>query len=82
MTITCQAEGETGPVTYLWTSTCSTGCFISSATEESQAVGRTTLQSVDSGNHTCTVTDSDGGEMGSATIEINVVGEYIHVCIS
>ena len=81
LTLTCQATGGSGTISYLWTSTC-TGCFISSATEESQAVGRTTLQSVDSGNHTCTVTDSDGGEMGSATIEINVVGEYIHVCIS
>ena len=66
-------------MTYLWTSTCSTGCFISSATEGNQAVGRTTLLSVDSGNHTCTVTYSVGGEMGSATIEINVVGECIHI---
>ena len=75
LTITCQATGGSGPVTYLWTSTCSTGCFISSATEGNEVVGRGSLQSVDSGNHTCTVTDSDGGEIGNATIEINVVGE-------
>ena len=78
LTITCQATGGSGTVTYLWTSTCSTGCLISSATEGNQAVGQTTLLSVDSGNHTCTVTDSVSGEMGSATIEINVVGECIH----
>ena len=68
-------------MTYLWTSNC-TGCFINSGTFQNQVVGRGSLQSVDSGTYTCTVTDSDGGEMGSATIEINVVGEYIHVCIS
>ena len=76
--LTSQAEGETGSETYEWTSTC-TGCFINSGTFRNQLVGRGTLQSVDSGNHTCTVTDSDGGEMGSATIEINVVGEYVHI---
>ena len=75
MTVTCQAEGETGTVTYLWTSTCSTGCFIHSGTSQRQAVGQSSLISVDSGTYTCTATDSDGGEMGSATIEINVVGE-------
>ena len=77
----CQAEGETGSETYEWTSTC-TGCFINSWTFQNQVVGRATLQSVDSDNHTYTVTNSDGGEMGSATIKINVVGECIHVCIS
>ena len=82
LTITCQGTGGSGMISYLWTSTCSTGCFIHSGTFQNQAVGRSSLISVDSGNHTCTVTDSDGGEMGSATIEIIVVGEYIHVCIS
>ena len=79
--LTCQATGGGGTVTYNWTATC-TGCFINMDTFQNQVVGRTVLQSVDSGTYTCTVTDSDGGEMGSATIEINVVGECIHVCIS
>ena len=82
LAITCQVTGGSGMISYLWASTCSTGCFIHSETFQNQEVGRSSLTSVDSGNHTCTVTDSDGGEMGSATIEINVVGEYIHVCIS
>ena len=79
LTITCQVEGETGSETYLWTSTC-TGCFINGLTEENQVVGRGSLQSVDSGTYTCMATR--GSDTGSATIEINVVGECIHVCIS
>ena len=66
-------------MTYLWTSNC-TGCFITSQTFQNQAVGRTTLQSVDSSTYTCMATR--GSDTGSATIEINVVGECIHVCIT
>ena len=59
-------------MTYLWTSTC-TGCFINSGTFQNQVVGRTALQSVDSGTLTCMATR---GELtGSDTVEVNVVGE-------
>ena len=74
VTITCQ--GGSGPVTYLWSSTC-TGCFINGMTEENQVVGRSSLESVDSGTLTCMATR--GSDTGSATIEINVVGECIHI---
>ena len=74
LTLTCQATGGSGTVMYNWTSTC-TGCFINSQTFQNQIVGRSTLQSVDSSNYTCMATDSDGGGMGNATIEIIVVGE-------
>ena len=78
--LTCQVTGGgSGPVTYNWTSTCSTGCFINSGTFQNQVVGRTVLQSVDSGIYTCMA--SRGSDTGSATIEINVVGECRHVCI-
>ena len=61
-------------MTYNWTSTCSTGCFISSGTFENPAVGRGSLQSVDSGTLTCMATR---GELTgtSDTVEVNVVGE-------
>ena len=72
LTLTCQVTGGNGTVTYEWTATC-TGCFISMDTFQNQVVGRSSLQSVDSGNFTCTATR--GVEMGNATIEIIVVGE-------
>ena len=72
LTLTCQVTGGSGTVMYNWTSTC-TGCFINSQTFQNQVVGRSSLQSVDSGNLTCTATR--GVEMGNATIEIIVVGE-------
>ena len=68
---TCQVTGGSGTILYLWTSTC-TGCFINSQTMQNQMVGRTTLQSVDSGTHTCMATR--GGLTGSDTIEMNVIG--------
>ena len=71
----CQVTG--GSWTYDWTSTCSTGCFINSQTFQNQVVDRTVLQSVDSGTYTCMATR--GSDTGSATIEINVVGECIHI---
>ena len=79
LTITCQATGGSGTVTYLWTSTC-TGCFINSQTFQNQVIGRSSLLSVDSDTYTCMATR--GSDTGNATIEINVVGECIHVCIS
>ena len=59
-------------MTYEWTATC-TGCFINMDTFRNQVVGRTTLQPVDSGTLTCIATL--GGQTGSDTIVVNVVGE-------
>ena len=75
MILTCQVEGG-GTPTYLWTSTCTgSSCFIyrDGASRTTQVVGRTVLKSVDSGTHICMATR--GGQTGSATIEMNVVGE-------
>ena len=82
MTLTCQVEGATtGAETYLWTSTCSgptSNCFVPG--KITQAISRTTLRSSDSGTHTCTVTDPITGLSGTATIEMNVVGEWTIMC--
>ena len=72
LTLICQVTGGSGMISYLWTSTC-TGCFINSGTMQNQAVGRSSLISTDSGTHTCTA--SRGGQTGSNTIVVNVVGE-------
>ena len=73
VTLTCQATGGSGTILYQWSSTCSgptSNCFVPGQT--AQTINRGTLRSTDSGNHTCTVS---GGLTGSATIEMNVVGE-------
>ncbi len=68
----CIATGAVGSVTYQWSSTCSADCFVISESTSS-VVSKDILHSVDSGNHTCTVTDSVGNT-GSATIEVRVKG--------
>ena len=64
--LTCEATG-TGAETYQWTSS------LPAVSNQPSMRSRTTLRSTDSGNHTCTATR--GGLCGSATIDMNVVGE-------
>ncbi len=70
--LTCAVVGTvSAPLSYQWTSTCTGNCFV--------LLGRTAMLSqpalhlVDSGNHTCTVTDAIGNS-GTATAEIDVTG--------
>ena len=81
MTLTCQVEGEVGSEMYQWTSTCTgpvSNCFVPGKTDKT--ISRTTLHSTDSGTHSCTVTRTTPGEQtGTATIEMNVVGEWTKV---
>ena len=62
-----------GPVVYEWTSTCSGECFVlrqpGAATVSTQY-----LKAVDSGKHTCTVTDSVGNQ-GSASVNVSATGK-------
>ena len=81
VTLTCEVEGATGAETYLWTSTCTgpgSNCFVPGKTD--QAISRTTLRSSDSGTHICTATLPITGLSGTATIEMNVVGEWTIMC--
>ena len=61
------------PVVYEWTSTCSGECFVlrqsGAATVSTQC-----LKAVDSGTHTCTVTDSVGNQ-GSASVNVSASGK-------
>ena len=77
VTLTCQVEGATGAETYQWSSTCTgpnSNCFVPGQT--TQAITRTALRSSDSGTHTCMATNAVTGLTGTATIEMNVVGEW------
>ena len=71
LTLTCQAEGGTGIYTYQWSSDCTGDCFVTN--QDAQRVSRDALHSIDSGNHTCTVTDS-AGNAGNDTIHIQTGG--------
>jgi hypothetical protein len=77
--LACQAglnpTSPIGAVTYEWTSTCSAGdCFILSQSTAA-TVSTQYLKAVDSGTHTCTITDSVGNQ-GSASVEISTSGEF------
>ena len=71
LTLTCQAEGGTGIYSYQWSSDCTGDCFVTS--QDTQTIAQDALHSTDSGNHTCTVTDS-AGNAGSVTIQIQTGG--------
>ena len=64
--LTCGAEGFMGNVVYAWVSTLGEG--------SGNQRGESILGSGDTGNHTCTVTDSSSNS-GSATTQIIVVGK-------
>ena len=77
VTLTCQVEGATRTVTYQWTSTCThPECIIhdSRSVIDDQTRMRTFVcAGVDTGNHTCTATDSDEST-GTDSIVMNIVG--------
>ena len=66
-----------GAVTYRWTSTCLGDCFVLNQSTAAR-VSTLYLKAVDSGTHTCTVTDSVGNQ-GSASVEISTSSE-LKVC--
>ena len=67
VTLTCQVERVTQTVSYDWTTTL--------PLFNESTLRRGILHSDDTGNHTCTVSDSSSGLTGRATIEMNIVGE-------
>ena len=69
--LNCSVSNPIGPEVYLWSSTCMGNCFVQGQTEST--IEKNILHSVDSGNHTCTITD-DVGNTGSATYEVRVTG--------
>ena len=61
-----------GSLSYSWTSTCIGECFVLGQT--ASTVTNQALRSVDSGIHTCTITDSVGN-YGSANFSFTVTGK-------
>ena len=73
--LTCSVSGNVSPpLTYKWSSTCTGNCFILQAMVP--MLTKSSLHSVDSGNHTCKVSDSLGNS-GSSTIQIKINGELL-----
>lgn len=71
VSLVCNAEGGTLPLTYEWNSTCDGPCFTIEKTM--QAIGKSVLHSRDTGNHTCSVEDYTG-HSGNDTIQMVVTG--------
>ena len=75
---TCTATGGAGigNYDYVWTSTDCAYCVFmtTSSTGATSEIYRYILHSGDSGTHTCTATR--GGESGSDSINVTVVGEH------
>ena len=69
-----------GAVVYEWTSTCSGECFVLRMSPGTAAAAISTqfLKAVDSGTHTCTVTDSVGNR-GSASVNIVTTGKKVYL---
>ena len=71
--LTCTVTGMSyHPLSYQWTSTCTGNCFVPLG--RTSTLIKSSIHSIDSGNHTCTVTDALGNS-GAATIEIAVTGK-------
>ena len=72
LTLTAGISGDyTAPLSYQWTSTCDGECFVAGGSTKS--LNRYALRSVDSGWHTCVVTDYLGNS-GTAQTIINATG--------
>ena len=69
-----------GAVVYEWTSTCSGGCFVLGQSRAA-TVGTQYLKAVDSGTHTCTVTDGVGNR-GSSSVNITQLVSVLIVFVS
>lgn len=73
LNLTCGVSGQSNTqLSYQWTSTCSGNCFVLGGRVSS--LMQTALHSIDSGNHTCLVTDAFGNR-GMTTVQIAVVGK-------
>ena len=75
--VTCTAIGVTGTINYRWSSTCRACSFNSS---NSSFIRRGAVHSGDTGIHTCMATVADSEIVGSASINITVIGEYMYSC--
>ena len=75
LNLTCSISGLSDTqLSYQWISTCTGNCFVLGS--RVQSLMKTALHSIDSGNHTCSVTDTLGNS-GMSTIQIVVFGKFI-----
>ena len=75
VTLTCRVSLEAvQPVSYQWSSSCSGECSVAGQTDDTVTISL--LRSIDSGTHTCTVTDNVGNT-GNGSINFNVTGKFV-----
>ena len=73
--LTCQVEGASRDVSYLWSSTNSKSFVVN---RNSSDVSQQILTSDDAGNHTCYVNDS-AGNSNFSNIEMQLIGKTINI---
>ena len=74
VTLQCMVEGASGSVSYYWTTTCTSSCFMSDGYTGS-TLQDNFLRYYDAGNYTCTVTD-EIGNTGQDKVVMNINGRY------
>ena len=75
VTLTCQVGLEAvQPVSYQWSSSCSGQCSVAGQTDNTVTISL--LRSIDSGTHTCIVTDNVG-TIGNGSLHFNVTGKFV-----
>ena len=74
VTLNCTTEGESGTVSYRWSSTCKS-CLARSYSRSE--LTEKILRTRDAGNHTCTATDSTGSRGSDGTPVMRTVGESL-----
>ena len=72
--LNCTSANGFPPLEYQWTSTCTGSCFVLAQASDG-VVSTNLLHSIDSGNHTCMITDN-AAKTGNATFEIRVEGNH------
>ncbi len=77
VSLRCDVVGTVGSVSYQWSSTCGSSCFVSGS---SQTVSRDKLWSYDAGYHTCVATDG-AGNTGRANTTMKIIGIYFQYTI-
>lgn len=75
LNLSCVVTGVSyPPLSFQWTSTCTGNCFVLEG--NSATLYQSSLHSIDTGNHTCSVTDALGNS-GMGTAELAITGIYL-----
>ena len=81
LTLSCQATGATGALSYMWISSCTGGCAVAGDVTQNVSVsdrGRlfNFLRPEDAETYTCDASDTNAN-IGSASTDVDIVGKLM-----